>query len=104
MEQQDMPSELITIQVVLALPDQQQLIEFAVPEGSLAREVALQSEQHGLLITGTGIDIATVPLGVFGEVVDDNYVLNANDRIELYRPLLQDPKELRRQRARTPEK
>ena len=91
--------ESITIQVVLAMPDQQQIIELDVPAGTSARDAVLQSEQQGLITNGTGVDIANVPLGVFGEAVEHSYVLRANERVELYRPLLQDPKELRRQRA-----
>ena len=94
-----MMSESITIQVVLAMPDRQQVVEFVVAAGTSARQAAVQSEKHGLMAAGTGIDLATVPLGVFGEIVDDNYPLSANERVELYRPLQQDPKELRRQRA-----
>lgn len=90
----------ITIQVVLAMPNQQQIVEFAVAVGTSARKAVMQSEIHGLMIGGTGIDLATVPLGVFGEIVDDHYPLSAHERVELYRPLQQDPKELRRQRAK----
>ena len=95
-----MPTEPITIQVVLAMPEQQQIIEFDVNAGTSARNAVLLSERHGLITVGTGIDIATVPLGVYGEIVDDDYPLSANERVELYRPLQQDPKELRRQRAK----
>jgi len=95
-----MQGELISIQVVLAMPEKQQIIEFTVQVGTSAREAALQAEKHGLITVDTGIDIATVALGVYGEIVDDAYVLGSNDRLELYRPLQQDPKELRRQRAR----
>jgi len=44
-------------------------------------------------------DPATVALGVFGQTENDEYELQAGDRIEIYRPLEQDPKEWRRQRA-----
>lgn len=84
------------------MPDQQQIMEFAVPAGTTAREAVLQSEERGLITAGTGVDTTDVPLGIFGEIVEDSYVLSAHERIELYRPLQQDPKELRRQRARKP--
>ena len=84
------------------MSEQQQIIEFDVNAGTSAREAVLLSEQYGLITVGTGIDIATVPLGVYGEIVDDDYPLSANERVELYRPLQQDPKELRRQRAKKP--
>jgi len=46
------------------------------------------------------LDTATVSLGVFGESVSDDYVIEPGDRLELYRELLLDPMEQRRQRAR----
>ncbi|MEG1041570.1 MAG: RnfH family protein, partial [Pseudomonas sp.] len=48
-----------------------------------------------------GLDIEACPLGIFGKVVSDSaqQVVAEGDRIELYRPLLVDPKEIRKQRA-----
>ena len=45
------------------------------------------------------IDLAGCELGVFGKVVADDYELMEGDRIEIYRPLMADPKEVRRERA-----
>ena len=45
------------------------------------------------------IDMASAPLGIFGTEVSDERVLQAGDRVEVYRPLLSDPREERRQRA-----
>ncbi|MFC2506885.1 MAG: RnfH family protein, partial [Kingella sp. (in: b-proteobacteria)] len=42
---------------------------------------------------------ATAPLGIFGKAVKDDYILRENDRIEIYRPLVADPKEARRKRV-----
>ena len=95
-----MNDALITIQVVLAMPDSQQLCEFDVPAGTTARQAALLSVNQGLSVQAAGIDINLVPLGVYAERVEDDHVLQHQDRVELYRPLQQDPKELRRRRAR----
>ena len=61
-----------------------------------AREVVRRSgiEQHF-----SEIDLEHCDIGVFGKAITDDYVLEAGDRIEIYRPLIADPKEVRRQRA-----
>ena len=87
---------MITIEVVYALPERQSLLELEVPEGTTARQAALAS---GLDEEFPGLDLAANPLGIFGESVEDERVLRAGDRVELYRPLLMDPREARRQRA-----
>jgi putative ubiquitin-RnfH superfamily antitoxin RatB of RatAB toxin-antitoxin module len=45
------------------------------------------------------IDVEACDLGVFGKAVAPTYELSDGDRIEIYRPLVADPKEIRRQRA-----
>jgi len=88
------------IEVVLAFRDQQYLVKLSMLEGTTIRQAALAAFEKGLLSTkNSGIDPATVPLGIYGEIEDDNVVLHNGDRVEIYRPLLQDPKEWRRQRA-----
>jgi len=46
-----------------------------------------------------GLDVNALPLGIFGEAVADDCVLRAGDRVEIYRPLANDPRELRRLQA-----
>ena len=92
----------INIEVVYALPDKQQLITMAVPSGTLAREAAVQAIRTHLITlaeTDAVLDPNTIPLGVYGQIVADDYPMQAGDRLELYRPLQQDPKERRRQLA-----
>jgi putative ubiquitin-RnfH superfamily antitoxin RatB of RatAB toxin-antitoxin module len=48
-----------------------------------------------------GVDMAQLPVGIFGRVVQRNQPLQQGDRVELYRPLAEDPKTARRQRARS---
>jgi len=87
------------VTVVLALPARQQLVNLEVAAECSARDAVQMAIEQGLDITDADVDIATAPLGVFGEHVTDDAVLQDGDRVEIYRPLQQDPKELRRRRA-----
>lgn len=84
------------VSVVYALPEDQVTLELSVREGITAREVALIS---GMELHFPGIDLSSIPLGVYGEKIDDDYLMQTEDRLELYRPLLLDPMEARRKRA-----
>ncbi len=84
------------VEVAYATPRNQVIAEVEVPEGCSARQAALSS---GLDAQFDDLDLAQVPLGVFGKKVDDDYTLSNGERVELYRPLLIDPKEARRARA-----
>ncbi|MGQ7844185.1 RnfH family protein [Granulosicoccus sp. 3-233] len=96
------PGDLLRIEVILAMPLVQYRQVLDVPRGTRAREAVRLALEAGLLPPGAEPDISPMhaPLGVFAEKVDDDYCCQQGDRIEIYRPLLQDPKELRRQRAR----
>ena len=89
-------AELIEVEVVYAAPQQQLLCTLQVAAGTRARAAVLQS---ALPQTFAEVDLQAAPLGVFGKKVADDYVLQAHDRVEVYRPLLIDPKENRRRRA-----
>jgi putative ubiquitin-RnfH superfamily antitoxin RatB of RatAB toxin-antitoxin module len=82
----------------LAFPDRQYLEALRVPVGCTAREAVARS---GLDALATGIDLASAPLGIFGNELSDPdaHPLSDGDRVEVYRPLLLDPKEIRRVRA-----
>lgn len=95
---------MIAIEVVLARPSEQQCIELNVPNECTAREAVGLAVAAGLKTGSFGtddidIDITTVALGVHGHCVSDGYRLRSGDRVELYRPLHQDPKDWRRRRA-----
>ena len=86
------------IEVVHAAVDRQVLLEVTVPVGTSLRAAVMASgiaEQFSQLV------LADCPLGIFGKVVADADVraVQPGDRIEIYRPLLADPKEVRRLRA-----
>ncbi|HFC8477462.1 RnfH family protein [Neisseria mucosa] len=87
---------MLEIEIVYGLADRQVLKNMTVTEGTTVREAALQS---GLEVEFPELDLQQAPLGIFGKAVKDKTVLRDGDRIEVYRPLLIDPKEARRKRA-----
>lgn len=94
--------EYITIEVVYALPEEQQLVSQRVQVGTCARDALNIVLTQGLVVIDATDAIGganSVSLGVYGQAVDDTYVMKNGDRLEIYRPLLQDPKERRRKIA-----
>ncbi len=89
-------TDKINIEVVYALPHEQTLLKKSLPEGATLMEGILAS---GLLDKHPGIDLSTHKLGIFGKLAKPDTVLRDKDRIEIYRPLIADPKEVRRKRA-----
>jgi hypothetical protein len=88
----------ITIEVAYALPHKQSILTLAVAEGTTVFDAVAQS---GIEKQYPEIDIASAKLGLFGKAVakPKQEVLKEGDRIEIYRPLIADPKEVRKQRA-----
>ncbi|SDR68343.1 hypothetical protein SAMN05216198_0026 [Halopseudomonas litoralis] len=88
----------ITVEVAYALPDKQRIIRLAVPIGTTALEAARLS---GIAEHFPGLDVDGSDMGVFGKTVvkPAERVLTEGERVELYRPLIADPKEARKQRA-----
>lgn len=91
---------MLEIEIAYGLPDRQYLRAMQVPEGTTARQAVLQSSLDQEI---PNLDLAAAPLGIFGKRVKDDTVLRARDRIEIYRPLLIDPKEARRRRVQNQE-
>ena len=89
----------MNISVVIALPSRAQAVELNVEDSCTARQAVELAVQNGLDLTGTGVAADTVKLGVYGEHVNDDAELADGDRVEIYRPLQQDPMERRRQHA-----
>jgi putative ubiquitin-RnfH superfamily antitoxin RatB of RatAB toxin-antitoxin module len=89
-------TENITVEIVYALPDVQTLLKKTLPAGSTVMEAILACE---LLEKFPGLDLSAHKLGIFGKLTRADTVLRDKDRIEIYRPLLADPKEVRRRRA-----
>jgi uncharacterized protein len=84
------------VEVAYARPDQQLIIPVKLVEGMTA-EMAIK--QSGILEKFPEIDLSVNKIGLFGKLNSLETVLRHLDRIEIYRPLIADPKEIRRQRA-----
>lgn len=88
--------ESINVEVVYALPERQEVIRLRLPEGSTIQQAVAAS---GLLQKHPEIDPAASKLGIFGKLSKADTALRDRDRVEIYRPLIADPKEVRKQRA-----
>lgn len=85
------------IEVIYALPERQELVTLDLPEGSTVLQAV---EVSGLLQKYPDIEPGgRNKLGVFSKLVKPDAVLRERDRVEIYRPLIADPKEVRRQKA-----
>ncbi|WP_028006728.1 RnfH family protein [Solimonas flava] len=84
------------VEIAYALPDQQVLLALDLAPGTTAAEALRLS---GLPQRFADIDDAAA-LGIFGRRVEATQILQAGDRLEVYRPLRADPKEARRERVR----
>ena len=86
----------IKVEVVYALPEKQYLLKVRLAQGSTVEQAIAES---GILELRTDIDLAKNKVGIFSRQVKLTDAVNDGDRVEIYRPLIADPKELRRQRA-----
>ena len=84
------------VEVVFALPEQQDLVGLEVAAGTT---VAQAIEQSGIANRFPQHDLSRCAVGVWGEVVDRARRLQDGDRIEIYRPLQMDPQDARRELA-----
>lgn len=85
-----------SIEVAYATPEKQIILELEIEAGSSVRDAVKQS---GIDRHFPEIDLQNCELGIFSKTVAPDYELIDGDRIEIYRPLIADPKEVRRQRA-----
>lgn len=86
----------IRVEVVYALPERQYLRTVKLEQGSNVEQALLAS---GLLELRKDIDLKKNKFGIYSRPVKLADIVNDGDRIEIYRPLIADPKELRRIRA-----
>jgi putative ubiquitin-RnfH superfamily antitoxin RatB of RatAB toxin-antitoxin module len=86
------------VEVAYALPDKQQIVALQVEPGCTAYQAA---EKSGITRLFPELELEGARMGVFGKILRDPkaHVLEDADRVEIYRPLLVDPKESRRVRA-----
>lgn len=90
-----MAAELINVEVAYARPDQQVIVAVSVPAETSAEQAILAS---GILERFPEIDLSQQKVGIFSQICTLQKILNNGDRIEIYRPLLQDPMTARRNR------
>lgn len=93
----NMTEELIRVEVAYARPDQQVILTVDVPAGSSIEEAVKRSS---IIDRFPEINLKENKVGIFGKAKTLDQALRAGDRVEIYRPLIADPKESRRQRAK----
>jgi putative ubiquitin-RnfH superfamily antitoxin RatB of RatAB toxin-antitoxin module len=89
----------IEIEVVYAFPENQVTRQLNVPLGTTAEQAV---EFSGIIHLFPEIDLLRNKLGIFGKLIKPGTPLRNRDRVEIYRPLIVDPKESRRRRAKKP--
>ncbi len=96
-------AETVSIEVAYALPERQKIVELQVPVGTTARDAVQLSN---IVSYFPDLDVTQASLGIFGNELGgrglapaEEYQVREGDRIEIYRGLIADPKEVRRRRA-----
>ncbi len=89
-------NDMLSVEVAYALVDHQTLLSVQVPKGATVREAI---ERSGILDSHPEIDLSSNKVGVFGKLAKLDATLREGDRVEIYRPLIADPKEVRKLRA-----
>ena len=86
----------IRVEVVFATEEHQELLEVSIPKGSMVGDAIALS---GIASRFPGEDISKLEVGIWGRVVGRDQRLKPGDRVEIYRPLVLDPREARRRLA-----
>ena len=89
-------SETIRVEVVYPLADKQEIVALSLPAGATVQQAV---ERSGILQKHPEIDLAKNKLGVFSKLAKPETLLRDRDRVEIYRPLIADPKLVRKQRV-----
>lgn len=89
-------TDAIQIEVVYARAERQDVIPLQLPAGTTLQQAV---EQSGLPAKYPEIDPAKGKFGIYSKLAKPDTVLRDRDRVEIYRPLIADPKEVRKQRA-----
>lgn len=87
---------MLSIEVCYALPDRQTLIPVSLPEGATVRAAI---EASGVLALHPEIDLVHAKTGIYGKLASLDAPLADHDRVEIYRPLIVDPKIARQRRV-----
>ncbi len=89
----------ILVEFVYAEPHRAIVKSLSLPQGAKVADALLEAAKDVRLMS---IDLMRAALGIHGQVVRCDQVLRDGDRVEVYRPLREDPKTARRKRARLP--
>ena len=89
-------TEMLKVEVCYALPEKQVMIPVSLPEGATLLQAV---EASGILEKYSEIDPAKNKFGIYAKLSRPDTLLRDRDRVEIYRPLIADPKEVRKQRA-----
>lgn len=84
------------VEVIYSLPEKTELVALDLPEGTTVLQAI---EASGLLEKYPEIDVKKNKFGIYAKLAKADAVLRERDRVEIYRPLIADPKEVRKQRA-----
>ena len=89
-------AEMLNIEVCYALSGKQEIVRVKLPEGASLQQAL---EASGMLDKYPDIDLKKNKFGIWNKLSKLDAVLRDKDRVEIYRPLIADPKEVRKQRA-----
>jgi putative ubiquitin-RnfH superfamily antitoxin RatB of RatAB toxin-antitoxin module len=89
-------AEVLNIEVCYALSGKQEVVRLKLPVGAVLEQAL---EASGLLVKHPEIDLKKNKFGIWNKLSKVDTVLRDQDRVEIYRPLIADPKEVRKQRA-----
>ncbi|HEC26768.1 MAG TPA: RnfH family protein [Gammaproteobacteria bacterium] len=90
-------TETMHVEVIFALPDEQVVLDLELPGQATVDDAIRQSK---IMEKYPEIDLEVNKTGIFGKPAKRDTVLHPGDRVEIYRPLIADPKEMRKQRAK----
>ncbi len=90
-----MANDMITVEVAYAKIDRQIVLPIELADGATVEQAIMAS---GILQEFPEIDLNAQKVGIFGQVCTLNKTVGAGDRIEIYRPLQQNPMDARRGR------
>ena len=89
-------AEMITVEVAYATPDKQEIVVTEVPVGTTALEAI---DASGIRDLFEDLQVDEKAIGIFSKKTKPTQILKQGDRVEIYRPLIADPKEVRKARA-----
>lgn len=90
------PDQRSIVEVVFAMPEKQVIVEIEATAGLTVGEAI---EVSAIARHFPAIDLSALEAGIWGRVVSREHPVVAGDRVEIYRPLIMDPREARRRRA-----